>query len=531
MSAVGKMLREDGSTRAGSLTGVLVISRILGLARDIVLASLLGAGPAADALRVALKIPSMIRDLVAEGSISAAFMPSYEQQKFNGGIDAAHRFSRSVLTLLLFGSSALALLLWQFAPTWVEQLSPGLADPSLAVQLLVELLPFLLLVPLLAVLRGILLGANRNRSAVASQALQNAVLVVAGLSMVNTGLTGPESASGWIRAFLGGAVLSLILLAYSSRKAQPLPWPTPQIRVSGIDRFLRDLGIQLLASSVVYINSILALRFASNIGTGAITQLEIAFRFHFLPIALIGVAIGTIAGVDASRLAAKRQSRALALRIGRNLRNSLFISLPAAVGLAILAGPLIRLFFQHGNFNADDASQTIATLKVFCLAIPLGCLCPTLIRTSMALGQRKLLIIASIAALLVNWTMLIVLADGFDGRWGVPGLAIAAAASTMTSWLFLEFGLRKKIALPRLRRSAIVNNLLVALAVAGSTTLVSQLASSLLGVGSLSDIVSIGISIPAGILVAISLGRIIGIPEVKALEKLVHSASRVLHRS
>lgn len=517
----------DGSTRAGSLTGVLLISRVLGLCRDMVLAMLLGAGPASDALRAALKIPSMIRDLLAEGSISSAFIPAYEQQKVDRGDEAAHRFSRAVLTLLLIGTAGVAIALWFSAPFWMQWLAPGLENPALGVKLFIELLPFLLLVPLLAVLRGLLLASDRNRSAAASQAVQNAVLVAAGIVMWNTSVGAEEAASGWISAFLGGAVAALVLLAISGFKTHPMPVPTLRIRVAGIGRFSADLSIQLLAGSVVYLNSMIAIHFASSIGTGAITHLDNAFRFHFLPIALIGVALGTIAGVDASRLVARQQSRVLAMCIGRNLRNALFIAGPAAVGLSILAEPLIRLLLQHGKYSASDADGTIAVLRVFCLAIPLACLCPALIRTSMAMGHRWLLVCSSGVALTVNWTLLTTL----EGRWGVPGLAFASVISTLASWAILEAGLRRRLALPRMRWRAVFGNTLVTLAVAASTFSVSLLCSLGISDSFTADLLTLLIGIPLGMVVTVRVGRQLCVSETKALVRLIRAASRVLRRS
>ncbi len=517
----------DGSTRAGSLTGVLLISRVLGLCRDVVLAMLLGAGPASDALRAALKIPSMIRDLLAEGSISNAFIPAYEQQKVEGGDEAAHRFSRAVLTLLLIGTSVVAIALWYSAPFWMQWLAPGLEDPDLGVKLFIQLLPFLLLVPFLAILRGLLLASDHNRSAAASQAVQNAVLVAAGIIMLNGSFGDEEAASGWIRAFLGGAVAALVLLAISSFRTHRMPLPTLRISVAGTSRFSADLSIQLLSSSVVYLNSMIAIHFASRIGTGAITHLDNAFRFHFLPIALIGVALGTIAGVDASRLVARQQSRALAMRIGRNLRSTLFIALPAAVGLLILAEPLIRLLLEHGNYSASDSAVTSSVLRVFCLAIPLACLVPALIRTSMAMGHRWLLICSSGIALAVNWTVLTAL----EGTWGVPGLAFASVISTLACWALLEAGLRRHLALPRLRWSAVLGNTWVTLAVAASTISVSMLCKWGISSSVIADLSTLVIGIPLGMVVAVATGRRWCVSETKALVRLIRAASSVWRRS
>jgi putative peptidoglycan lipid II flippase len=209
------------------------------------------------------------------------------------------------------------------------------------------------------------------------------------------------------------------------------------------------------------------------------------------------------------------------------LRNTLFISLPAAVGLVILADPLIRVLLQRGQFTAADATQTVAVLKIFCVSIPFACLCPTLIRTSMAMGLRTLLMPASVAALLVNWTLLV----SMEGRWGVPGLAAASVISTMTSWIIFEVGLRKQLALPRPRFAAVFRNLCVVIAVAAETSLVLQLSQSLPGPTWVADLVSLIAGVPLGIFVTIVVGRATGAPEVQSLQKILRSISKVFHRS
>jgi putative peptidoglycan lipid II flippase len=244
-------------------------------------------------------------------------------------------------------------------------------------------------------------------------------------------------------------------------------------------------------------------------------------------VALIGVALGTIAGVDAARLVARKQSRALAIRIGRNLRNALFISLPAAVGLAMLADPLIRVLLQRGQFTAADTTETVEVLKIFCLSIPFACLCPALIRTSMAMGLRTLLMPASVAALLVNWTLL----TSMEGRWGVPGLAAASVISTMTSWIIFEVGIRKHLALPRPRIAAVFRNLCVVVAVALETSIVLQLSQQVPGPTWVVDLLTLTAGVSLGIGITIVVGRATGAPEVRALQKLLRSVVRVFHRS
>ena len=517
----------DGSRRAGAMTGMLLVSRLLGVLRDALLTTLLGATPAADALRAALKIPATIRDLLSEGAISAAFIPGHQDQKNHGGIKAANRYSRSVVTLLLLLCSVLVGVLWWWAAEVIDLIAPGLDEPLLGSSLLTELLPYLLVVPFLAVLRGILLGADRTRSAVSSQVLQNVVLVVAGAAMVSLPLSLAECASGWTRAFLVGSVAGLLLMGWVARTAEPLPIPTWRIWGPGIGRLICDLSLLILTTGLIYINSIIAMRFASELGSGSITHLENAFRFHFLPIGLIGVALGTVAGVDAARLASRSWWRALARRIGRNQRTALFIALPAAIGLAILSEPLIRLVLQHGEFSSDDTQKTVATLRIYCLAIPFSCLLPALMRTALALKKRGLIILAAVVGVSVNLTCILLLAD----RYGVSGVAGASVISTVASWLWLEVGLRRYLAIPKPRASAVIANFAVTGAVAGWALLVTMMVGLLGSETWLFDLLTVFASALVGLWIALVVGRTIRSREVQSLENLLSSAFRWKHRS
>ncbi len=510
----------DGSRRAGAMTGMLLISRVLGVLRDALLTTLLGATPIADALRAALKIPATIRDLLSEGAISAAFIPGHQEQKNRGGIEAASDYSRAVVTLLLLLCGFLVSTLWWWAPDLIELIAPGLEASQLSSDLLRSLLPYLLVVPFLAVLRGILLGADRTRSAVASQVLQNAVLVAAGAAMVYSGLSLVDGANGWTRAFLGGSVVGLLLMGWVARRVEPMPIPTWKIWVPGIGRLLGDCAILLVTTGLTYINSIIAMRFASELGTGSITHLENAFRFHFLPIGLIGVALGTVAGVDAARLVSRTWWRALARRIGRNQRNALFISLPAAAGLAILSEPLIRLILQHGQFAAADTQKTVETLRIYCLAIPFSCLLPALMRTALAMKKRGLILLAVLVGVSVNILFIWLLA----GTHGVPGLAAASVISTVASWLLLEVGLRRSLALPKPRISALFTNLLVTGGVAAAAFLFTAIAASLETQFWLLDAVTVTISALAGISITTGLGRLVRSTEAQSMKQMISAA-------
>lgn len=508
----------DGSRRAGAMTGMLLVSRLLGVARDALLTTLLGATPIADALRAALKIPATIRDLLSEGTISAAFIPGHQEQKSLGGIEAASRYSRAVVTLLLLLCSLFIAVIWSATPELLSLIAPGLENSQLSSELLTSLLPYLLLVPFVAVLRGILLGADRTRSAVASQALQNVVLVAAGAGMVSAGMSLTESASGWTRAFLGGALAGLILMLWTARKAEPIPIPTWKIWVPGIGRLLFDFALLLGTTGLTYINSIIAMRFASELGAGSITHLENAFRFHFLPIGLIGVALGTVAGVDAARLVQRSWWRALARRIGRNQRTALFISLPAAAGLAILSEPLIRLILQHGQFTAEDTQKTVETLRVYCFAIPFSCMLPTLIRTALAMKKRTLILLSAITGVSVNVLCIWLLAN----TYGVPGVAAASVISTISSWLLLEMGLRQSLALPKPRFSAIFINLLITSGIAFEALLAVSTAAYY--ESKLLDLAAVIISSALGLIIAIILGRVVRSPEANSMKEMVSAA-------
>ena len=433
--------------RVGPISLYILVSRVLGLFRDILLSTLLGTTATADALRAALRIPVMLRDMFSEGALSASFSPAYRQQQQNEDSQAPHRFARAALSSIMSLSLLLlALLTWQ-ADNLIDGVFPGLENRSEAISGLRTLLPYLALIPFMAVFRGILHCHRRDTQALRPQIFQNLSLLACGCLLLINAPDDLARAQGWIWAFLGGAFLGLLIMFRDIYRAGPVPWPTLRWRVPGHGRFLLDFGALLLSQILIQSYSLLAFHLASGLETGTLTCLETAFRFHFFPIALIGVSSGIVAGDESADLLSRNQRGQLARMFTRNQRLTAFIGFLAGAGLLATAGPVIDLFFVWGKFTEIDGQKTAGILAWYSLAVPFAALNVGLQRTAITLGQRKAVLLITLLGLGVQSLILL------GGILEVTTDLIAQSylISSILSWLLLQGLLRKTLSLPRLR--------------------------------------------------------------------------------
>lgn len=433
--------------RVGPISLYILISRILGLFRDILLTSLLGSTATADALRAALRIPVMLRDMFSEGALSASFSPAYRQQQQADDDQAPHRFARAALSSIMSLTLVLlALLTWQ-ADKVIDGIFPGLTKSSEAISGLRALLPYLALIPFMAVFRGILHCHRRDTQALKPQIFQNLSLLACGSLLLVIAPDDHARAQGWIWAFLGGAVLGLLIMLRDVFRAGPIPWPTFHWRVPGHGRFLLDFGALLISQILIQSYSLLAFHLASGLETGSLTCLETAFRFHFFPIALIGVSSGIVAGDESADLISRNQKGQLSRMFARNQRLTAFIGFLAGAGLLATAGPIIDLLFVRGRFTDIDGQQTAGILAWYCLAVPFAALNVGLQRTAITLGQRKAVLFITLLGLGVQALILL----GGELEVTTDLIAQSYLISSILSWLLLQGLLRKTISLPRLR--------------------------------------------------------------------------------
>ncbi|MGH8323644.1 MAG: murein biosynthesis integral membrane protein MurJ, partial [Steroidobacteraceae bacterium] len=338
-----------------SFSAMTMISRVLGLARDVAMSHVFGASAATDAFVIAFRIPNFLRRMFAEGSFATAFVPVFTQVKqTRSQAELAELTARVAGTLggVLLVITALGLLC---APQLALVFAPGALDEPYKLALTVDLLrltfPYLLFVSLTALCGGVLNSFHRFALPALAPVILNLCMIVGALWLAPR-LQVPILALGW--AVLAAGVLQLLFLlpALHGLNLLSMPrwgWNHPQVR-----RILRLMLPTLFGSSIAQLNLLLDTIVISLLITGSQTWMYQATRFLELPLGVFGVALGTVILPALSRhhVASDRAGFSSALDWG--LRLTLLIAVPAMFGLALLAEPLVATFFQNGQYTAHD---------------------------------------------------------------------------------------------------------------------------------------------------------------------------------
>jgi putative peptidoglycan lipid II flippase len=406
-------------------------SRILGLIRDQVLASMFGAGNAMDAFNVAFRIPNLVRDLFAEGAMSAAFVPVFMRQLASGERAAAWRLGNNVINALLVVTGILVVGGIAFARPLVTAFAADYAAVPGKLELTVLLtrimLPFLTLVAIAAVFMGMLNSLHRFFIPALAPAMFNIATIMCALLLVPVmpQLGIPPITAIAIGTLIGG--LAQLLVQWPLLRQEGFAYrPFLNWKQDGLRRVLLLMGpgtIGLAATQMnVFVNTVLATRE----GTGAVSWLNYAFRLMYLPTGLFGVSIATATVPAVSRHAAHQNEAAMRSTLADGLSLMLVLNVPATVGLIVLSHPIVRVIFERRAFLPSDTFATAAALQYYAV----GLLGYSIVRiaspTFYALGDSRTPVQISVAAVLVNAVLNIVFARLFGYRGLALGTSIAA---------------------------------------------------------------------------------------------------------
>lgn len=345
-------------------------SRMLGVARETVLAALFGARMEMDAFNIAFRIPNLLRDLFAEGAMSAAFVPTFTRTLTLRGRDAAWRLGNLVINALLVVTGVLVVLGIVFAEPITHAIAPQFASVPGKLELTTALtrimLPFLTTVAVAVAMMGMLNSLHRFFIPALSPAMFNVATILCALTLVpvmtRMGLPGVTAiAIGTLLGGVGQVLLQWPFLRREGFRYRPiLDFSDPDLR-----EVLRLMGpgtIGLAAVQVnVFVNSILA----TSQGEGAVSWLSYAFRLMYLPIGLFGVSIATAALPEIARHATAGDAPAMRRTISGALRMMLMLNVPATVGLIALAQPIVALLLERGRFTTLDTAATASALMFY----------------------------------------------------------------------------------------------------------------------------------------------------------------------
>lgn len=435
-----------------SFSSMTMISRVLGLARDIAMSHVFGASAATDAFVIAFRIPNFMRRLFAEGSFSTAFVPVFTEIKETGTHeDLKQLMSRVAGTLggVLLVVTALGLI---FAPQVAGTFAPGALDQPHKFDLTSDLVrltfPFILFVSLTALAGGALNSFHRFALPALAPVILNVCMIVGALWLAPR-LGTPIMAMGW--AVLLAGILQLLFLLPALRGIDLLSVPRWGWSDSQVRRIMRLMVPTLFGSSVAQLNLLLDTAVISLLMTGSQTWLWQSTRFLELPLGVFGVALGTVILPALSRHHVSTDRTGFSQALDWGLRLTLLIALPAMFALMLLAEPMVTTLFQNGHYTAFDAHMTSLSTLALSAGLPAYALVKVLLPAFYARQDTRTPVRAGVAALIANMLfngVFIVLlfelwappalkqAGWFDGVAQVPGLHVALAiASTLSSYL------------------------------------------------------------------------------------------------
>jgi putative peptidoglycan lipid II flippase len=419
------------------------------------LAALFGASREFDAFVTAFRIPNLLRDLFAEGALSAAFVTSFSKKLSTDGDRAAWRLANLVLNALLVVLSVITLLGVLAAPWLVNLIAPGFKDipgkTELTVMLTRVMFPFLLLMALAALAMGMLNAKHRFGIPASASMMFNIGSIVGGVGFallfapdfLHDSTHASRAMIGMsIGTLIGGAAQWLIQIPSLFRvgyRYQPiLDWRDEDFR-----KVLRLLGPSVLGVAAVQINVFVDNWFASFFGDGAVTWLNCAFRLMQFPIGMFGVAISVATLPTVSAHVVSGDISEFRKTLGRSLRLTLFLCIPAACGLAVLAEPIVSVIYQHGRFDAYATEQTVWCLRAFAVGLAGYAAIKVIAPTFYAFGDSRTPALVALLSVVIhvvfNYVFAIVLG------LGTAGLALSTSVVALTNFTLLLTLLRRKI--------------------------------------------------------------------------------------
>ena len=416
-------------------------SRVLGVVREQVIAAYFGAGAATDAYNVAFRLPQLLRDLFAEGAMSAAFVPTFTRTLTREGKEAAFRLGSQVVNGLLLVTGILVVLGIVFAGPLTESYAEKFIAYPGKLELTIELtrinMPFLIMVAVAAAFMGMLNALHRFFIPATSPAMFNLVFIAATVILVPVfRQMGIEPVMALSVGMLGGGLAQML--------AQ---WPAlrregyqHQFILNHRDPALREviflMGPGTIGAAAAQINLFVNTSLATGV-PGLPTALRYAFLLMYLPIGIFGVSVATATIPNLARQGAEGAHGAMTSTVSWAIRLMLVLSIPATVGLMVLAQPIVQLIFERGRFDAASTAMTAAALACYAPGIVGYSIVKIASPSFYSLREVRTPLIVSLVTIAVNLGLSVWLFAVIGFRGLALGTAIAANVNAVLLLVFL----------------------------------------------------------------------------------------------
>jgi putative peptidoglycan lipid II flippase len=502
------------------------LSRIAGLAREIVAASYFGTSGPASAFTLASQLPNLMANLFAQAALSAAFVPVFTDLLQQGRRREAFKLASTLFWIILIGLGGLTALGILLAGAFVPLLTGPTFGPVLdhiTVVLTQILFPVVLLLGLTGLIVGILQSYDQFTIPAIAPAVWNLVILVLLVWLHNHFHT---SVYAYAVAWLIATAVQMVMVAWALRKIDfrlqfEIDWRDPRVKQVFVLMLPVTIGL-----GIVNLDQILNSVFGTLVSTAAPRAIDNAFRIYMLPQGVFSVAVATVLFPTLSRLAARRDAAGMRHRLGNGMRQILLLMVPAAALMMVLTTPIVRLVYQRGHFGPYSTHLVSIALFWFAFSLPFAGLNLLLTRTFFAL-QRPW-IPTALAGL--NMVVDIIVSVALYKPLGIAGLVIGTAvANAVMTWLQVERlrigfngdldGAQTVMVLARI----LLASALMAVVARG----VWALADDVVGTSIAGQIISVGLACLLAVGIYAKTVLAMRIPEARQIEALVRSR---LHR-
>lgn len=457
---VASAVAAEGQARSTGIVGIAILcSRLLGLVRDQLLNGLFGSS-FTGIFNMAFRTPNMLRDLFAEGALSTAFVTTFSKRMKSGGDEAAWELGRKMLTLAFCFMVMVSVAGVALAPYIVRLLAMGWQDDpggltaeekwSLCTTLAQIMYPFIILVSLTALVMGMLNAKRKFFIPAVASAFFNLGCILGGVGLawvIDPAFREWRVTERGLAAF---AVGTLIGGLFQLGIQLPTLWragfrfrPDFRWRTEGVRDVLRLMWPSLIAASGTQVSVLLNSIFASFTWgqESAAAWLTNAQRLQQLPLGLFGVAVATVTLPALSRAATQGVSPEFRAMLAKGLRLVFFLTLPSALGLSLLAGPIISLIFEHGRFTALDVRETAAALQAYAFGLVFYAGIKVVQPAFYAIDRRFLPMMVSVGVII--FTAVVNSITVFVLQWDHAALAWATAAGLALNFTTLYVAMRR----------------------------------------------------------------------------------------
>jgi putative peptidoglycan lipid II flippase len=506
------LARSAGLTGAATLT-----SRILGLVRDQVLAAIFGASNDMDAFIVAFRIPNLVRDLFAEGAMSAAFVPTFTRRLTLDGKDDAWRLANNLINALLVSTGVLVAAGLVFAHPIVTAYAGDFSSVPGKLELTIRLtrlmLPFLTMVAVAAAMMGMLNSLHHFFVPAFAPATFNIATIVCAVVLVplmpSLGLT-PITAIA-IGALLGGMLQ--VLIQWPALRREGFRYQAIlDLREPGLRHVLVLMGPGTIGLAATQVNLFVNTLLATSQGPGAVSWLSYAFRLMYLPIGLFGVSIATAALPAVSRDVAIRDEGGVRRTTAQAIAMMMVLNVPATFGLVTLADPIVRLLFERGHFTSVDTAATAAALRLYAVGLVGYAMTRIVSPVFYAMGRSRVPVAVSVGAVALNLAANLMLVRVM----GFRGLALGTSLAMLVNGLWLLLLLRRQLGHIEDTYLGVTlgKTVMAALIMAVVSWAVQRLGGAVMtGAGTLAQAARLGLSIAAGLAVLAVAAKLLRIGE------------------